>query len=159
MAKWLNATEAGDSPDALFDRRTIFEMRCRQKGTRINWIMTMIERGLDDKEIAERVRARTKHPCDKRTIRVYRKALYGQLCDMRTGRGNQSDRGSVIKGNFEKVGALYFGQNIGRGEIARMMKLTPTTVDSCIERYRREFNAERSGKHGRADESRQDAGD
>ena len=147
MGKWANATEAGDSPDALFDTRTIFEMRCRQKGTRINWIMTMIERGLDDKEIAERVRHRTKQPCDRKTIRVYRQALYGQLCDLNTRRAPQADLVSRIKAHYMQVGALYCGQNIGRGEIARKTGLDPTTVDSCIERYRREFNAERKSRH------------
>ena len=46
---------------------------CRQKGTRCDDIITMIEQGVPD-----RVNA-LKHDTDVRTIRVYRKALEGKL--------------------------------------------------------------------------------
>ena len=140
--EWGTAMSEADGTGA-FDRRTIFEQRCRQKGTRINWIMTMIELGLDDKEIAARVRTRTGMPCDRKTINVYRKALEGRLCDMRTGRGNQSMAVSLARKVYKRVGRMYFEEGKSRMGIAMELGIKRKTVDSCIDKYRRETGATR----------------
>lgn len=55
----------------------VFEIMCRRPGTRINSIMTRIERGEDLKSIAAR------YNTDKSTIEVYQKALEGKLSRIR----------------------------------------------------------------------------
>lgn len=58
---------------------TFFELRCRQPGTRINAIMTRLERGESEADIADRYHTTVG------TIHVYRKALEGKLSRGRLG--------------------------------------------------------------------------
>ena len=60
----------------------------------------------------------------------------------RTG-GETGDVVSVIAACYELVGALYFGQGMSRGAIARELSMELVTVESCIERYRRTYRAVR----------------
>ena len=62
-----------------YDNRSPFERYCRQKGTRIDAIMTRLERGEDERELADRYHTGVE------TIRVYRKALEGKLSRGRLG--------------------------------------------------------------------------
>lgn len=55
------------------DSRPAFERFCRQKGTRINAIMTRLERGESNEAIAERYKTKPD------VIRVYRLALEDKL--------------------------------------------------------------------------------
>lgn len=132
-------TEPGDSPDTVYDERTFFQKSCRQPGTRINQIMCWIEAGWTDEQIATRLGKGT----EERDISVYRKALNGTLCDLETGRAPQSARVSPVAQNYEMVGALYFGQHMTRASIAAGMGLKKKTVDSCIDKYRREYKVTR----------------
>lgn len=65
----------------------MFQLYCRQLGTRINDIMTLIESGFTDEEIAAIIGTKKANgildtlPSD---IAVYRKALRGDLCRMAT---------------------------------------------------------------------------
>ena len=58
---------------------TFFELRCRQPGTSINAIMTRLERGESEADIADRYHTTVG------TIHVYRKALEGKLSRGRLG--------------------------------------------------------------------------
>ena len=154
--KWHTGLEAGDGPE-IFDDRTIFEQKCRSRNTRINWIMTMIERGMSDEVIAERVKracgVTVEEECNARVISVYRKALNDQLCDMGTGREGQG-AGAInqVTLHYRLVGSLYFGKRMSRGAIGELLSLSASTVRSCIERYRREFGGEKRRKgHGGAE--------
>lgn len=51
----------------------LFVENCRRRGTRIDAIMTMIEGGATDRQVADKFGTQPK------TIRVYRKALMGEL--------------------------------------------------------------------------------
>ncbi len=70
------------------DGRPAFEKYCRDPGTRCNWIMSMIEDGLSDKQIAQRVSDSSKFGRNymqnagtrANTIAVYRKAYENKLC-------------------------------------------------------------------------------
>ena len=72
-----------------YDWRTPFEQNCRVPGSRCNWIMDMIGRGLTNKQIAERVRSIAdkknqsdpNRDCSAATINVYRKAFNGTLTE------------------------------------------------------------------------------
>ena len=68
------ASEAGAWP--AMDNEAFVRM-CRQRGTRCDAIMSLIEGGLSDAEIAMRYR-----DTSARDISVYRKALRGELCDL-----------------------------------------------------------------------------
>ena len=61
----------------------MFQHYCRQPGTRINAIMTLIESGFSDADIADMVgHKNSKGQSDTKAydIAVYRKALNGELC-------------------------------------------------------------------------------
>lgn len=60
----------------------LYQMYCRQPGTRINDIMTMIEAGYSDEAIAacfDRLNNQGAHTCIASDIAVYRKAHDGKL--------------------------------------------------------------------------------
>lgn len=90
-----------------YDWRTPFEQNCRVPGSRCNWIMDMIGRGLTNKQIAERVRAiadkkKQNDPnakCSAHDIAVYRKAFNGTL----TEPSDAPDGRPALRENIDKV--------------------------------------------------------
>ena len=65
----------------------MFQRYCRQPGTRINDIMTLIEHGYSDFDIADMFDRRNdsgNHTCAADDIAVYRKAMNGELCHIAT---------------------------------------------------------------------------
>lgn len=64
-----------------------FRIYCRKPGTRINDIMTLIEHGFSDYDIADLLDKRNEtgnRTCAAEDIAVYRKALNGELCKIAT---------------------------------------------------------------------------
>ena len=109
-----------------YDNRSPFERYCRQKGTRIDAIMTRLERGEDERELADRYHTGIE------TIRVYRKALEGKLTS-----GHSIDSGT--KRSPETTKALIIILHMaGKGpvKIARQLGMPCSTVRSIIRRMK-----------------------
>lgn len=100
------------------DGKPAFDLYCRQKGTRINAIMEMIDQGWGDPEIA------IAFDTDAETIAVYRKAHDGKLT---TGWDGDPRRGDVYEMTMEGYRA---------DEIAKALHLDKSTVYKWAKEYR-----------------------
>lgn len=119
------------SPSPPLTPAEIFAAKCRQKGTRIDAIMTRIERGESNREIAERYGA------DDETIEVYRKALEGRLCDLDSGRAAQAETKSLREERYRQVVGMYYAQGMRQFEIADALGLSKGTVKGIINKSKR----------------------
>ena len=100
------------------DGKPAFELYCRQKGTRINSIMEMIDKGWGDTEIA------IAFDTDAETIAVFRKAHDGKLT---TGSDGDPRRGDVYQMVMEGWRAE---------DIAKALHLDKNTVFRWSKEYR-----------------------
>lgn len=111
-----------------YDTRPTFEKLCRQRGTRINAIMTRLERGEDIADIARR------YHTDRCTIRVYRKALEGKLS---TGseRTTAGEAKTQVDRLWRTVGVMReAGQKLP--VIAAALDISYETARTCMARWR-----------------------
>jgi len=131
MQKWRTGLEARvETHPQDFDGQTVFEKCCRQPGTRINWIMTRIEQGWTDEDIA------AKAGTTARVIAVYRKALTGTLCVIETSHGNPAETYDKISFTYKRVGYMHYSMGMTRSAIAQALGISDRRVRTCLERYR-----------------------
>ena len=103
---------------------------CRMPGTRINAIMTMIERGVSLERIARR------YGTTVETVMVYAKALKGELCEMAALdletriRYIPQERVDMVTADY-KAGRSY-------ADIARRTNLSKSQVTELIRRLHRD---------------------
>lgn len=107
----------------LEDDRPAFDRFCRQRGTRINDIMTRLERGEDEESIARRYHTQPE------TIHVYRLALEGLLT---TG---SKQRVRVSQAAEAMIVVLHVC-GLSAGEIAKRLDMAPSTVGDLLRRKR-----------------------
>ena len=108
-----------------YEDRPIFDQNCRNKGTRIDRIMTMLEHGYSDAAIA------IKYNTTASTIAVYRKALNGTLCTLTPRFNFVSDPNHAVTRMW--VMSLY-DDGYTRHEIADRLHVNYTTVVNIIRR-------------------------
>lgn len=120
-------------------REAGFFQLCRMPGSRCNAIMTDIEHGLSDKEIA------VKYHTDTETARVYRKALNGELPEGRDEPANGGRRPGEEEPELYRQVIQMRCDGYGKKEICDELHIRWAKVEKFIEMYAAETN--RSGKH------------
>ena len=130
MGKWAWEHEARGPAPSLTPAE-IFAAKCRQKGTRIDDIMTRIERGESNRDIAERYGA------DDETIEVYRKALEGRLCDLSSGRAAIAETKNLREERYRQVVGMYYVRGMRQCDIAQALGVTKGTVKAIINKSKR----------------------
>ena len=107
----------------------MFQHYCRQPGTRINDIMVLIESGFSDAEIADIIgHKNSKGQSDTKAydIKVYRKALHGDLCRLMVWEQQSNVR--LGREERDRTIAELWAEGHKAAELAEMFGITEARI-------------------------------